>query len=710
MKAFIYTDLYRQFIDEQTLDGLSISINESDSGIIISITNNGSKPVGLVSAGLLMSASGDEFNEKSVIFIDSGKCAWAGVRKLSDPTYSKAMDVANEQRMAEEETHKGGFHRSSLQTVLYNHDNESAILIGFLGQNTGHGWVDVYPPVNPGEVISIEAWQEIGREIEPGEQISLDCISVGQGQDPYSLLEEFADKVSTGIRRNFNGPPVVGMMTWYGYHAAVTEDIVIENAGIIGDFFDGYPQEMQKIMLLDHGWQNEAEWGDTEADPVRFSHGLLWLAKRLSGLGLELGIWHTPFCITEHTKNYKELEPLMAKDQKGEKKEGLATVWSTFDFKNRGKSRKLNYFDASDELVRRRWKKEMKDFADIGCSYCKVDFFVLEKDEQKGRNYSMGELYNLSWKSFREGFGDDRHIAPCSCDTNMQLGHCDSVRIASDIGEAGSWPGAYEKYRYGHSTIAALWYKNIKFWVNDPDSLQVGKGCSLGEARIRATTVALAGGHVMLSEDLRLMSPERLELVRRILPPIKKSARPYNLFENPFPDGYPSVWRLDSKWQAGPGITLALFNFERKTKQFHIEPQMLEIDNDHEFIVLEWWQGRWLGRFNDSFHVDVPPEDCAVLHAVPVHDYPCVVSVSHHITGGYILDKVKFNANTKTLSGEIHSKPGIDMVIYGYLPSGWEIPAAERGHTILNSLGGWQSEIRTVSTVTTFSLKFERGI
>jgi len=137
---------------------------------------------------------------------------------------------------------------------------------------------------------------------------------------------------------------------------------------------------------------------------------------------------------------------------------------------------------------------------------------------------------------------------------------------------------------------------------------------------------------------------------------------------------------------------------------------MLEIEQDNEFIVLEWWQGRWLGRFNDSFHVDVPPEDCAVLHAVPVYDYPCIVSVSHHITGGYILDKVKFNANTKTLSGEIHSKAGIDMVIYGYLPSGWEIPAAERGHTILNSLGGWQSEIRTVSTVTTFSLKFERGI
>jgi hypothetical protein len=710
MRIFIDTDTGREYKDRISSSKLSISKMEDKSGITLSIINCGNSPVLIHGGGLSVELAADEFNEDTVIFIDPGKCAWAGVRRLKAPAYDKCLQVAKEQRTEKNETHVDSFHSSNLQTVLYNDEKKSAFLMGFLAQKTGVGTIKTFLPDNKTGSVTVEAWQEVGRRIKPSEEIVLDCIKMMKGSNPYSLLEKYADLVNESIKRSFDGPPIVGMMTWYGYHAAVTEDIVIENGRIISEFFDGYPQEMQKLMLVDHGWQNEAEWGDIKPDPIRFSHGIEWLSERLAKMGLELGIWHTPFCITEFVQNYSELKSLVAADLKGEKKEGVASVWNTFDFKDRGGSRKINYFDASHPKVLERWKSEMRVFKEQGCSYCKLDFFVLEKDESKGEEYSKGELYNLAWNSLRDGFGKDRHLAPCSCETNMQLGYCDSIRIASDIGEAGSWPGAYEKYRYGHSTIASLWYKNRKFWVNDPDSLQVAKGCSMGEARIRAATIALAGGHVMLSEDLRLVSPERLEIVRRILPPIKKAAVPINLFENPFPEGCPSMWRLEPEWESGPSAALALFNFEKNTKKFIIDPDMVGIDMDCEFIVLEWWQGRWLGKFNGQFTVDVPPEDCAVLHAKPLSSEPCIVSVSHHITGGYILNDVKFNAKTCILAGEILTKPGIDMVLYGYLPSGWKISSAERGHTILNSLGGWQSEIKTSSRKTTFSILFEREV
>ena len=90
-------------------------------------------------------------------------------------------------------------------------------------------------------------------------------------------------------------------------------------------------------------------------------------------------------------------------------------------------------------------------------------------------------------------------MSRCSCGTNIQRGYCDSLRVGSDIGDSGHWPGAWETYRYGLATIAALWYKHRRFWINDPDSIQIGKGCSLNEARVRSTMVSLSGGHLMVS-------------------------------------------------------------------------------------------------------------------------------------------------------------------------------------------------------------------
>src|SRR5205807_504914 len=112
--------------------------------------------------------------------------------------------------------------------------------------------------------------------------------------------------------------------------------------------------------------------------------------------------------------------------------------------------------------------------------------------------------------------------------------------------------------RYGMATVAALWYKNRKFWVNDADSIQFAKGCSLNEARVRATVAALSGGHLMVSEDVREIEPERLEMIRRLIPPYPEAARPLDLFEHPFPEGYPALWALSLKSGFGNLTTLAL--------------------------------------------------------------------------------------------------------------------------------------------------------
>ncbi len=706
-KFFIETDF--GYVYEKDFASLRIGVRDNNSdyevGTLKSLIayNDSSQNIFFKKCGLII--NGIETYGKPVVFIDPGECAWAGVKRLDCLDIDRRFRVIEDQRTDGHTEEVVRFHRSDLQTVLYNGKN--ALLVGFLSQNHGANKIDIFPSSDTKTVEKIEAWQEIGISLAPGNEYMLDDIIIAKDSSPYLLLENYADLVQKHHSRIFDEKPITGMMTWYGYHASITEEAVLENARIIKDFFSGYPQENEIYMLLDHGWQSEAEWGTLDNDDERFPHGIEWLADRLKDIGVRFGIWHTPFCITEFSTDYENLKPMMARDETGNPYEGTASVWSSYEHEDRGARRKLNYLDGAMTSVRDRWEHEMHTFRKWGAAYCKMDFFALIKGSETGKNIARGELYQNCWESFRRGFGADNHIAPCSCDTNMQLGYCDSIRIASDIGEAGTWPGADEGYKFGHSTIAAMWYKNRKFWVNDADSIQVGKGCSMGEARIRATTVALSGGHVMLSEDLRTISADRLEMVKRILPPLKKSARPVNLFENPFPDGYPSIWCLDIERETGSQKTVALFNFDRSSMEFMLNPELLGIPDDMEYIALEWWEGKWLGRFTSNMKITVSSEDCAVIHAIQIGKNPEIISISHHISGGYILNNIRFNENTGELSGYITTKQGLKTVMYGYAPYDWIIPISMRSHVIKNRIGGWQMEIETTGQITPFTIKFK---
>ena len=616
------------------------------------------------------------------------------------------MEPVREQKLGDDPAKSAAFHRSSLQTVVWDARSSEGMLIGFLRQRNGRNYVDVVPNSRATDIARIEAWQEFGIELEPGQTQELDVLAVAEGDDPYALLDSFGTAVQRHCKLTFDEPPIVGMMTWYGYRTAIDEEIILENAAIVGELFSGYPQAMQKVMLLDHGWQEDANWGKWSADAERFSHGMIWLNRRLKKNGLELGLWYTPFCLTDNATGREQYETLLARDGEGRARSNRASVWGQLP--GHPGSRDVAYFDGALKEVQKKWRRELELMKRWECVYWKLDFFALQTSTDKQRRLGTGDLYNQTWSNFRKGVGTKGHMAPCSCGTNIQLGYNDSVRIGSDIGNSGYWPGAMESYRYGLATIAALWYKHRRFWINDADSIQIGKGCSLGEARVRATMVSLSGGHVMVSEDLRSVDPARLEIIRRILPAFPHAARPLDLFEKPFPEGYPALWALETRSASGTAMSLALFNLDRETKKFRISPEMLGIDDSREYVALEWWQQRWLGRFTGSFELEVPPEDVAVVHARPIRATPGLVSVSHHVTGNYIVERASFDRRTGRLNGVLATRSGLRVVLFGQTSSAWRLASEATYHGAANLFGGWQIELVTSDQRTPFAIPFVR--
>lgn len=692
--------------------GLELEVREETHRIgrcfSLAVRNTSRRTILVESAGIAFLPAGKKGRRRWRVFLDQGQCGWCGVKRLESLEPDLHLQPAEERRDTPLGPAQVRFHRSDLQAVAWDASSGEAVIVGFLRQRHGVNTVDVIPGPGARQIVAIEAWQDLGLEIDPGMAQPLDPIVTGSSHDPYALLELFGAAVQIAIGRRFDDPPIVGMMTWYGYRTAIDEEIVRGNLRIIAELFGGYPQPMRNVMLLDHGWEEDANWGWWKPDACRFPRGMASIADEARGLGIDLGLWYTPFCITENAPNYQDIAPLRAVDETGEPYTGRACVWGDLPHHSR-QAWPITYFDAGRTEVQTKWREELAEMKGWGARYWKLDFFDVRTSAAVRSRLGVGELYARTYRTFREAVGEAGHLAPCSCRTNSQLGYNDSVRIATDIGIAGTWPGAACEFRHGMATVAALWYKNRTFWVNDADSIQVAKGCSLGEARVRATVAALSGGHLMLSEDLRTVDAERIEMVRRLLPPCPKAARPIDLFDNPFPDGYPSLWSLSLETSIGPLTVLAVFNLSEATRTWTLTPHMLGIPSGQEFLALEWWQCRWLGTYSGSFTVEVPAEDVAIIHARRCGSVPSLVSVSHPITGGWIIEQESFDERTRVLSGTVATKAGIRLVLFGHLPRGWSLAREAGFHGSVSSAGGWQYELTTTAMRTAFSIGFENG-
>ena len=710
ISPFVYVDSDRISGKALAARGLHVSIRRSrypgGSALRMSIENRGAETVLIERVGVRLDAPRGRGKGRWRVFLDQGSCGWCGVQRLEALGERPYMKPVRDQRFADETNEAPSFHRSDLQAVVWDTKRKAAMLVGFLRQRHGRNKIDILPTPKADGIAGLEAWQEFGIELAPGKAQELDVLVVAEGDDPHAMLERFGRQAARHHGRRFDPTPMVGMMTWYGYRSAIDEEIILSNAKIVGELFGGYPQKMLNVMLLDHGWQEDANWGYWHADRKRFPHGMKWLSGKLAKAGMKLGLWYTPFCVTDNAPNSKKLLALAAKDSQGKPKGGICNVWGTLP--GHPYSRPITFLDGRQSAVQDIWHRDFARMRKWGCVYWKLDFFALMTSDADKATCGVGELYARTWRNFRRSAGATAHLAPCSCDTNLQVGYCDSVRIGADIGNAGGWPGAMDPYRYALAATAGFWYKHRNCWINDPDSIQLAKGCSLSEARIRATVAALSGGHLMLSESLRDVDNERIEMIRRLIPPCPQAARPLDLFENPFPEGYPSLWSLPLKTGFGPATTLAVFNLTRETKTFTITPQMLGIKPGKEFLVLEWWQCKWVGRFRGEFKIDVPPEDVAVLHAQPARRVPWLLSVSHHITGGYIVEDVSFDGRTGKLTGTLATKAGLKMVLFGHLPKAWTLAHGQTFHAGENAAGGWQAEVATARKRTRFEIRFER--
>ena len=262
----------------------------------------------------------------------------------------------------------------------------------------------------------------------------------------------------------------------------------------------------------------------------------------------------------------------------------------------------------------------------------------------------------------REAAGPGVFLLGCCAPQNMRsyggaFGLLDAMRIGPDNGPA--WASLLRGPTYGSRN----YHLNGRIWWNDPDPVYVRASVPTSHARLICSWVTVAGQLAVSSDEFAKLPPERLDLLKRTMPPHGLPARPVDLFDRPLP----RVWVVSDRRGPVRRDVVGLFNWDSAPAEIDEPMGRLGLDAAGEYAAFDYWTNALLppvkGRLRVTLAAAVSgegkeakptdaPNACAVLAVRELLDRPQAISTSRHLTQGLVdLGDEAWDAASSTLSG-----------------------------------------------------------
>ncbi|MBI3921270.1 MAG: alpha-galactosidase [Armatimonadetes bacterium] len=690
----------------------------------IELRNDSGRQVCLNHVALLRSEASQQgatrfgLSPKRVRIFDQGR-HWARVRGLTEAAGSKSSEGEADALLPV----RGA---SELCWVAYDSDSRNALLVGFTTSERWLGHVAI--ECSPDGTVTEWSVEFDGGDVllQPGEGVALEEVLFLAGEDPYCLLEQYADIVK--VKHGVELPPTpVTWCSWYPYRLGVTDERVLANARIA-------KERLQPLgfstLLVDLGW--EEEWLPCVfKENDQFPQGFAGLSEKLRELGLQLGAWSAPCTISA-------LDPLSRDHPEwllGSAEEKPLTRGQWF-WEPHGD---IYCLDTTHPGAQEWLRQNIRSLAERGIRYLKPDFFggVLDGAlrERHDKSIVAGggcEAARIGMKILLEEMrAADPEALVLNCGgPDLPGSHqFPLLYTCADTGNTGYVGWKHLREDYGKNVAGHL-FKQGRWGVLQPSCLCVGLPGTLEEARLRATATFLTGGQVDISDDLTTLPEDRWEVLLATLPPLSLPARPVDLFE---PVGVIStayeamcrgedkegqelptreescVWHLPVSGGWDQWDLVALFNYEESPRdgggacqitRFVVPFDRLHLDPETPYWIYEFWSGQFIGTIPggaDNPRGYVHPGDTQRLLATqskgvldvsffgpgikllvirPARPHPWVLGTSFHQSGGVELRDVAWDDQRNALRGTL-CRPSGQRGYISVADSGREIARAE---------------------------------
>jgi alpha-galactosidase len=382
-------------------------------------------------------------------------------------------------------------------------------------------------------------------------------------------------------RRMYQTPPA-GWCSWYCFGAQVTAKQVLDNLDVIAKTMPGL-----KYIQIDDGYQPAmGDWLETGA---AFGGSVSTVLEEIRKRGFDPAIWVAPFIAEENSHLFQQHRDWFVKDETGQP---LRADRVTFAGWRRGPWYSLDgtHPDAQRHLeqvfgtMRRDW----------GVTYFKLDanfWGAIHGGRFHDPNAMRVEAYRRGMAAVRRGSGD-AFLLGCNHPIWPSIGEIHGSRSSNDIKR--TWERISTTAR---QNLSRNW-QNGRLWWNDPDAICLSD-LSQDEMMFHATAIYASGGLVLSGDDLTKLPTERVEVLRKLLPPTGVAAE--------FADDTLELGQLTLPDRR----MFCAFNWSEQPRSVSVTLRPTEVASD-------FWTGDVLSRNAGVLRLMVPPHGARLIEAAHV--------------------------------------------------------------------------------------------
>lgn len=585
---------------------------------------------------------------------------------------------------------------SNFSSILYSPSSGRSALAGFITMNEGIGLI-VSGGVSSrsSELIPEHGGREVFRPPLPvnarerwvSETVFLNFFA----PTPFAALENYAQVLSKQLgAKPWAGPVPSGWNSWGEYYTKINEKIVLENLDFAAQNFRDFGMN---YFQIDDGYG--PFWGDWSADPLRFPHGLAWLAERIREKGLTPGIWIAPFCADVRSATYRAHPDWFLPRQGAIPRLMIEKSLRVLDLSN----------PSAREFLRATIRQYVKEW---GYEWLKVDFsyYFLYYSAAGPGDRTMPDLYREGLRLIKEEAGPNVFVVGIGI-CGLNYGLVDGMRLSLD--NMPAWNDAKDLFvfhplagKLGFAqglaptarTVARRYWMNHGLWIVHPDLIFFNNDrwpewsdapISFEQARAFAALVGFSGGIVKLGDKMVDLTPAEVDVVRRLLPVVRPGGRPLDLFEKATPE----LWLAHYQTSFEAWDVAGLFNWGENwtpdgqvmtgDRRFIMVPEKLGLDPGREYLAFDFWPEKYLGLIGKSgLEVTVQPGDVRVIALRQATGRPQFLSTNRHLSQGAVeLEDVTWDAEKNLLLGTQTAAPGFNYRLYFFAPPPYRLVSAE---------------------------------
>jgi alpha-galactosidase len=501
----------------------------------------------------------------------------------------------------------GGMHRGAGSQLIYNRESKQSLFLGALTSDRfltlmhlkaeGAGAkakIASYVVESTGTTEVQKGFDlkdapaddqvELSLSVKPGEDMVSERLMFEAGPDYHHQLLAYGDAVRRLHHARVSSETPIGWWSWTVYYGAINQGEVLANGDWQAEHLKSFGY---KYFQIDEGYQYaRGEFATPNA--TQFPDGMRFVGHHLTGEGLTFGLWTAPFEVTTRAWVYEQHKDWLVHNAKGEPIP-IGEVWDQ-------KSDVLYALDTThpeaQAYMRDTYRKLVREW---GVRFIKLDF--MDTSAIEGYHYRPNttalEAQRIGLQVIRDAVGDEVILDKDGSPMLNAVGLVDTGRISADTGHS------FERTRNAASGIAARFYMQRNFFVNDPDAFNVTAthlmeranekfSISLGAAEASIALSAISGGMYEIGDDMLVLGSEkdRLALVenRELLNMAKvgQASTPLDLMTYEPEDGQPSIFLLrEDQRQA----ILTVFNWTNTVRSHALRLADLGLPPGHAFAV-----------------------------------------------------------------------------------------------------------------------------